>query len=104
MRSGFLISASCRMAIPRSVPFDICDHRPGEGELHQILAPDDFAGEHLLNLVNDLLAYARLIDLPEQVSEHQRLYAGTLRGECVVLVVAARRAVRRARRSAAEVV
>jgi hypothetical protein len=48
--------------------------RSGERELHFVFAPDDFALEHLLDLVNDLLPYPRLVDLSEEMREHQGFY------------------------------
>ena len=51
---------------------------PDNPSSHQILAPNHFAVEHLLNLVHDLLANAGQIDLRGQVREDERLDAGAL--------------------------
>ena len=53
-----------------SVALDVRDNRTGKRQLHLVLPPHNLPVEHLLNLVNNLLTNARLVDLPEQVREH----------------------------------
>lgn len=74
-----------------------------ERDLHQILAPNHGAVELLPDLVDDLLADARLIDLGEDVGEHQGLHACALRDHSVVPVVPAGLAIARRRFGPAEV-
>src|SRR6186713_609340 len=87
-----------------SVPFDTGYARTGKGQFHEVLAPDDLPLEHGLDLVHDLLANARLVDLREQVREDERLHTRALRDERVVLVVPARRSIGRRWCGTAEVV
>src|SRR4026209_2594072 len=75
------------------IPLDVPDRRASERQLHQVLPPHDLPAEHGLNLVHDLLADPRMVDLRQEVRQHQRLYPGPLRDERVVLVVAARGAI-----------
>ena len=63
---------------------------PAGVEPHQVLAPDHRAVEYPLNLVDDLLADAGLIDLRDQVHQHQRLDAGAFGDLGVVAMVAGR--------------
>ena len=90
--------------LPRYTGLDVRQLHALGIEAHQVLAPDHLAFEHLLDLVDDLLADAGLIDLREQVRQHQRLHAGAFGDDRVVAVVAARGAIGRRRLGAAEVV
>src|SRR5262245_512351 len=51
-------------ALPR---LDRRHARAGERQPHQVLAPNYFAREDVLDLVDDLFPHRGLIDLPEQV-------------------------------------
>src|SRR4030042_5894227 len=87
LQFALLIKAISRM--PFLVP-NACELGSRESELHQILAPNHLAFEFLQDLVDDLFADAGLVDLGEDVCEHQRLHAGTIRYHGIILLAADR--------------
>src|SRR5262245_35654734 len=66
----FLASGGAASSLPR---LDRRYARTAHAEPHQVFTPDHAALEHLLDLVDDLFADRGLVDLREQVRQHERL-------------------------------